>query len=169
MKKLLIVVCASLLSACASQSAYMAADGSRDYGYSENQLTENRYRVHFKGNGRTGSDEVKDMALLRAAELTLLNDYDWFRVVNQETDQQTSTTQQASTTLGPNQRVFTDCGLLGCTTTVTPAYTGVQVVSTRDIDRYNTSIEIVMGKGELEDSTAAYNALEIRNSLAQRY
>ena len=74
MKKLLVVLCASLLSACASQSAYLAADGSRDSGYSENQLTENRYRVHFRGNSRTASTEVQDMALLRAAELTLLNE-----------------------------------------------------------------------------------------------
>ena len=39
----------------------------------------------------------------------------------------------------------------------------------REQDRYTTSIEIVMGDGDLEDPTSAYDASELRRSLSARY
>lgn len=168
MKKLMIVVSAFYLVACSSPSSYVEADSSRDFGYTESRLTDNRYRVSYKGNANTTSDEVKDMALLRAAEVTLLNNYDWFRVVTQESTE--STTSTPATVSGSNARqVVRDCGPLGCTTTITPAYTGTEIVTVRELDHYATSIEIVMGDGELADPTAAYDASELRNTLARRY
>jgi hypothetical protein len=168
MKKLLIFFCMSYLYACGSSSPYVEAGNARDYGYSESRITDNRYRVSFRGDVNTTGDEVKDMALLRAAEITLLNDYDWFRVLTQETQQDAVGAPVAVTQSGPRQ-VFRDCGPLGCTTTVTPAYTGANVVALRDSDRYTTSIEIVMGDGNLDDPTSAYDAAELRRSLAVRY
>ena len=166
MKKLLIFACIVLLSGCGS-SRY--DDGLRDPGYSESRITDNRYRINYSGDVRDTSDEVKDKALLRAAELTLRNDYDWFRVVNQETQQNTTTTPVTTTTTSPTQQVVRDCGPLGCTTTVTPAYTGTQIVTSREQDRFSTSLEIVMGDGRLDDPTTAYDASELRRSLAERY
>jgi hypothetical protein len=169
MNKLLLIVATLCLCACASRSPYAEATGARDYGYSETRLTDNRYRISFRGNANTSQDEVKDMALLRASELTLLNDYDWFRVVDQDTDETGTATVFPSTSVGPAQRVYRDCGPLGCTTTVAPAYSGMQIVTVRELDRYTTSIEIVMGNGDLIDPTTAYDAAEIRSSLAGRY
>lgn len=82
MKKLLAAMALISLVACGSSGPYTQARSEGDYGYLENRITENRYRVSFRGNAGTTSDQVKDMALLRAAELTLLNNYDWFRVVS---------------------------------------------------------------------------------------
>jgi len=169
MKKLLIFFCMTWLYACGSSSPYLEADGARDFGYSESRITDNRYRVTFKGDADTTSDQVKDMALLRAAEITLLNDYDWFRVLTQETQQDSTGTPVTTTTRGPTQQVFRDCGPLGCTTTITPAYTGADVVTVRELDRYTTSIEIVMGDGNLDDPTTAYDASELRRNLSARY
>ena len=168
MNKLFLIMCMTWLYACGSSSPYMEADGSRDFGYTESRITDNRYRVTFKGNSNTTGDEVKDMALLRAAEITLLNNYDWFRVLTQET-QQDSTDTPVATTRGPTQQVFRDCGPRGCTTTVTPAYTGTEVVTIRELDRYTTSIEIVMGDDNLDDPTSAYDAAELRRNLSARY
>lgn len=158
-----------LLAACATQTHYSSANSDGSYGYSDSRITENRYRVSFKGNTRTSSNEVKDMALLRAAELTLLNDYDWFRVVSQDTQQNVTTTPETSARLSTGSRVYRDCGLLGCTTTVSPAYSGAEVITRREVDRYTTSIEIVMGKGELEDQTSAYDAAQLRRNLEPRF
>ena len=71
------------LAACASQPAYRAAENG-GYGYSETKLTDTQYRVYFKGKG---SDKTKamDYAMLRAAEVTLNEGYDWFVVANRET------------------------------------------------------------------------------------
>jgi len=167
MKKLLSILAVFSLVACASQTSYVAATGERDYGYSENPITDNRYRVSFRGNTNTTDDEVKDMALLRASELTLLNNYDWFRVVSQQTDEQQLGTAVATAAGGP-PTTYRSCGALGCTTTVMPSEPTV-IVGDDGRNRYETSIEIVMGDGRVEDPTTVYDASEIRRSLRSRY
>jgi len=39
----------------------------------------------------------------------------------------------------------------------------------RETDSYSTSIEIVMGKGDLTDQTSAYDAAQLRNNLMGRF
>lgn len=77
------------LAACASSpTPYRSA--SDGFGYREQQLESNRYRVSFAGNAATGLDTVRDYALFRAAELTVATGHDYFRVVNQSTDTRSS-------------------------------------------------------------------------------
>jgi len=82
-------LCAALLllglAACASAPTpyRAAADG---FGYSDQQIETNRYRVSFAGNSATGLDAVRDYALYRAAELTLANGDDYFKVVDRNTE-----------------------------------------------------------------------------------
>lgn len=170
MKKLLLIVSVMSLYACGSSSQYVTG-GSEGLGSStESRLTDDRYRVTFIGDEDATSDQVKDLALMRAAEITLANEYDWFRVVSQQTEESTTATPATVTTTAPTQQVTTrDCGAFGCTTTITPAYTGTQIVTVREEDRYTTSIEIVMGDGNLRDPTVAYDARELHNSLTRRY
>jgi hypothetical protein len=81
-----------------------------------------------------------------------------------------TTTPTTVTTTNPQTVTTTtrDCGPLGCTTTITPAYTGTQVVAIREEDRFTTSIEVVMGDGSLRDPTVAYDAEELHDSLTRR-
>jgi hypothetical protein len=73
------------LVACASApTPYRAA--SDGLGYRDQQLESNRYRVSFSGNAATELDAVQDYALYRAAELTLANGDDYFRVVDRHTE-----------------------------------------------------------------------------------
>ena len=53
-------------------------------GYDELRLSENTYRVSVRGNGFTSKERAGDIALLRAAELTLGAGYDRFAVVGGE-------------------------------------------------------------------------------------
>jgi len=169
MKKLLLFISIAALTACGTSDPYVGGEGAGLGSFTESRLTEDRYRVTFIGEPNATADQVKDLALLRAAEITLANDYDWFRVVNQETQEQTTVQPSTVTTTGPVQQVTRDCGPLGCTTTVTPSYTGTQVVTVQENDRYTTSIEFVMGDGNLRDPTVAYNADELHESLTRRY
>lgn len=171
MKRLLAILVTGSLVACASNdnSQYVRALEEDGYGYSESQITDNRYRVNFNGNSTTTSNEVKDMALLRAAELTRLNDYDWFRVMNQELTEDSTERTSVSTGLPAGRDVYRSCGLFGCTTTVSPAYSTIDITTRPGNDVFSTSIEIVMGAGEVEDRTAVYDASELYAFLSDKY
>ncbi|MFA7556018.1 MAG: hypothetical protein WCY88_17370 [Spongiibacteraceae bacterium] len=53
------------------------------YGYSETEISTNRYCVDYKARSHSAG-KAKNYALLRAAELTLEKGYDWFVVVDRE-------------------------------------------------------------------------------------
>ncbi|MDI6623510.1 MAG: hypothetical protein QME55_02165 [Brevundimonas sp.] len=57
-------------------------------GYSEVRLSQDRYRVTFSGDAFTSRDRVEGYLLFRSAELTLQQGYDWFRVVDRETERE---------------------------------------------------------------------------------
>jgi len=79
---------AMLLSSCMTPTPYQPeVRGQRIHGgYSEEQLGDNRYRVSFDGNTLTSRERVESYLLYRAAELTLQNGFDWFRIVDRETE-----------------------------------------------------------------------------------
>jgi hypothetical protein len=88
MKPLLaLALSAALLSACATAAPtlYAPQTAPRGAGYSEYRLEAGRYRVTFQGNPGAPVNQVSDYALLRAAELTLRDGYDWFRVADRMT------------------------------------------------------------------------------------
>lgn len=69
------------LGACTTApTAYQAANGG--FGYDEQQIEDNRYRVSFAGNEATPRQTVENMLLYRAAELTLARGDDYFTVVD---------------------------------------------------------------------------------------
>lgn len=80
---------ALLLAGCASQSVYTPA-ASGDLGYRETRIENNRWRVSFTGGADLSSPRIADLALRRAAEVTLENGYDWFEVVHDSRDQRGS-------------------------------------------------------------------------------
>jgi len=77
------------LGGCASASTpYQPRSSASEIegGYSDQKLTEGRYRVTFAGNRLTSRETVEGYLLFRAAELTLAEGYDWFVVVDREMD-----------------------------------------------------------------------------------
>jgi hypothetical protein len=74
------------LAACASETRYQPAEEPGDYGYREEQIESDRWRVSFRGNSMTDLESVERALLYRAAELTLQQGYDWFRIVDRDTE-----------------------------------------------------------------------------------
>jgi hypothetical protein len=76
------------LSSCATSTPYQPeTPGQRIHGgYSEQRLGDNRFRVTFDGNTMTSRERVEGYMLYRAAELTVQNGYEWFRVVDRLTE-----------------------------------------------------------------------------------
>lgn len=83
MKRLLIPALAALsLSACATPqpTVYQPAASAGAVGYSEYRIEPGRYRITFRGGRGAPPERVADLALRRAADLTLADGYDWFEV-----------------------------------------------------------------------------------------
>ena len=77
------------LGGCSSMSTpYQPVSASNPVsgGYSEMRLAKDRYRVTFSGNDLTSRDKVEGYLLYRAAELTLQEGYDWFSIIERETE-----------------------------------------------------------------------------------
>src|SRR5205085_7199489 len=65
-----------VLAGCETTGAYRPPP----VGYSEQELEPGRLRVTYRGTSRMNDAEVRDRALLRAAEATLMRGGDWFTV-----------------------------------------------------------------------------------------
>lgn len=60
------------------------------YGYSQQQIEGNRYRVSFSGNSFTSRNTVENYVLYRAAEIAQAQDGEHFVVVSRDTEANTS-------------------------------------------------------------------------------
>jgi len=124
------------LAAC-STSPYRPADG-RGFGYSERQLSNDQFRIHFRAMG-DNTTQALDYAMLRASELTLINGYDWFDIANRDTlvDRQPIPGDQSASRFA----------------------TGLKEIE--------VIMEIHMGKGIRPDSRISYDAREVFERLQQ--
>ncbi|MGH8460103.1 MAG: CC0125/CC1285 family lipoprotein [Stenotrophobium sp.] len=163
----------TLLAGCATQTPYQPAEKIGAEGYTETQLTANRYRVTFVGNAETPAETVKDYALLRAGELTLQKGYDWFQLANRDNDKKQGSTGTVDTGFGfPGQTsVYQSCGLLRCNTTVIdqPGFgADFGTVTTAENPSYSSSLEVVMGRNPMPDSVESYDARQLVTTLRAR-
>lgn len=76
-----------ILGACAKPTPYQPAFNG--YGFSEQRIEDNRFRINFHGNSVTPQQVVEDYMLYRAAEITRANGYDYFEIADKETDKDT--------------------------------------------------------------------------------
>ncbi|MBW7895673.1 MAG: hypothetical protein H3C27_11210 [Opitutaceae bacterium] len=92
------LVISLLLTGCATSYQSSGFTG----GYSETKLAPDVVRVVFHGNGYTRQERAQDLALLRAAELTLEAGCSYFVVIskNSDTKAQSFTTAGTSHTTG---------------------------------------------------------------------
>ncbi|MDH3472417.1 MAG: hypothetical protein OEM59_01895 [Rhodospirillales bacterium] len=81
-----LLVLGLLLAACAlPPTPYQPAEGSR-YGYSEEQIDAETWRVRFAGNSVTERAVVEDYVLYRAAELAVAQGADGFVVLMEDVE-----------------------------------------------------------------------------------
>jgi len=88
-----LLIAGALLAACATPTPYQQAGqaGGSVYGYTEQAIERDRYRITFAGNSLTQRETVETYLLYRAAELTRERGYNHFTVVQRATDEDTRT------------------------------------------------------------------------------
>jgi hypothetical protein len=164
MKRLVILTVAAAglaLSACASLAPYGPQVGPGGQGYVEQRIESNRFRVTYNGVGAPGP--VADYALLRAAELTLAQGYDWFEVVQRWTDGRLDSAGGLRPSIGVGYGSSSYGGRYGG---YRSSGVGVGVgLNFSGPSPTSTTLEVVMGDGARPDRPNAYDARGVRDSL----
>jgi hypothetical protein len=145
---LLVVLMGAWLAGCATPTPYQPAAGG--FGYAEQQIENNRYRVTFAGNSVTSRDTVQNYLLYRAAELTVEHHHDYFTVVNQDVERSTAYQGTGFDHFGFHR--WHDFG--------------PSDYSAYPIDSYTAFADIVMGDGEKpKGDVNSYDARDVKRRL----
>ncbi len=153
-------VVAVLLAACATATPYQPVRNG--YGYAEQRLEADRYRVSFFGNKHTAYDAVADYMLFRAAEITLDNGYDHFVVTDRSTQGQQQAGGGPSVGLGLGGFRFGGSGGFGISV-------GTRTGIGSGGDAYRATADIQLRKGpKPADDVQAFDARAVKANLAAR-
>lgn len=151
------------LAACTTPTYYQpvnpAASARVAVGFSEYRIEPGRYRVTFRGGSGAPANLVSDYALLRAAEITLRDGYDWFRVVDRYAE-------RTGSGGGPRISLGTGTSSYGRHSAV-----GVGIGTSFDLGggpAHAQTIEIMMGRGAKPADADHYDARGVSSALAPR-
>ena len=163
MKRLTLLTLAAsalALTACASLAPYGPQAGPNGQGYAEQRIESNRFRVTYRGVGAPGP--VADMALLRAADLTVQTGFDWFEVTQRWTDGRRDSAGgvRPSVSIGAGSSRYGRYSSSGVGVGVGLNLSGPQPTS--------TALEVVMGNGPRPDRPEAYDARDVQMTLRGR-
>ncbi|MET0293388.1 MAG: hypothetical protein ABW042_00100 [Phenylobacterium sp.] len=161
MKRLLVAALAALsLAACATApTVYQPAAGPSAVGYSELRIEPGRYRIIFRGGRGAPAEQVADYALLRAADLTLAEGYDWF-LVSDRFVQQEGYGSGSSVSVGA-----------GGSNWGHHSGVGLGVGTSFDLSggpAFSQTLEVVMGRGAPPSTGDVYDAREVRRTVGPR-
>lgn len=143
------------LAACATPTVYAPATAPGALGFSETPLETNRWRVTFRGGTDAGPQRAYDLALRRAAELTVAQRNDWFEVVDRRTDVAPGS---GPFSIGLGGGSFGRGGGLGGGVGTNLGGPGTQSTVT---------LEVLMGRGP-KTSATAYDARQLIDSMTGR-
>lgn len=157
MKHVLLIPALALMAACATTPAYGPAKSAKAEGYLSQQIEQGRHRISY-----TDRDPVRarNMALLRAAEITLSEGKDWFEITNESSDSEASRAGNGGTSVS----IGGSAGSGG--------YSGVGLgigigipLGGGGSGKFTQNIEIVTGSGPKPDKAEAYDARSVDMNL----
>lgn len=179
----LIVVGAlsAVLAACATATPYqpLQRSGTTTGGWSESRVEADRFRITFAGNSLTDRETVEGYLLFRAAELTVQNGYDGFKVADRDTDKKVRTVVDSDPFYRPWYGVYglwrpswrfygRGYGWRGWDPFWGDPFWNDRV-DVRTIERYEAAAEILMFKGpKAEGDPQAFDARAVIENLKPR-
>jgi hypothetical protein len=157
------------LGACATTAPpppYTAAPTSAALGYSETQIESNRYFVNYRAPSGAEVSVLQDYALLRAAELTLANNREWFWVDRRTTDQPMSSSSYGGSSVG----IGIGGGSWGRRSGASVGVgINVPLGGRPSAERARSAtLEIRFGEGAKPDDPNAYDARSVQTNLRSR-
>ncbi len=159
---LVLATSALALTACASLAPYGPAASPSGQGFAEQRIESDRYRVSYRGVGAPGP--VADRALLRAAQLTTEQGYDWFEVTQRYIDGRPDSAGGVRPSLGIGASSSSYGG--GRYGGFSSSGVGVGVgLNFSGPSPTSTVLEVRLGRGAKPDRVEAYDAREVQDAL----
>lgn len=145
---------AVLATSCATPTPYQPERNG--YGYSEQMIEGDRFRIRFAGNGSTSLEAVRNAMLYRAAELTLERGGDYFVLLD-------SSAEGMQQDRGPTVGIGLGGIHIG-------GHTGISIGigTSTDLDKtaYAAAADIRIRQGvKPADDDQAYDARAVKNNL----
>jgi hypothetical protein len=162
LRNVIFIVAATVLAACATTPVYAPAARPGGAGFTETQIENNRYFVTYRAGGAIEQTRLYDYALLRAADLTIANQRDWFWVDRESMDA-TRGRSGPSVGVGIGGGSFGGRGGVGASVGVNfPLGGGGGARATA------ATLEIRFGEGVKPDAPNAYDAHAVAANLRAR-
>ena len=166
------------LTACETATPYqpLRPGASDSGGYSDYRIDSSHWRVTFKGNSLTSRETVEKYLLYRTAELTIEQGFDWFDTTDRHTERNTNyygdTDPFYRSGFGlaygwgwrPSWRYYGGYGWRGWDPWGGSPFWANQI-DIREVNRYEASTEVVLGKGPAPDGRRVFNASEVAANL----
>ncbi len=150
-RTLLALACLALAECAGTPTVYGPAAKPSAAGYHEQRIESERYRITFRANADIKARGAEDNALRRAAEITVRDGYDWFRIVNRATE-----------LVGGRQGGGTSVGVGGSGVSYGSGVgVGVGFDHSPDSRQWDSPLEILLGKGSKPSDPDAYDARSI--------
>ncbi|MEL7031609.1 MAG: hypothetical protein AAGL97_04395 [Pseudomonadota bacterium] len=157
---IIAAISALLIVGCASTPIYERAEDLNDFGYSDQKIEENRYRVSYNGDASTPRAMVENYLLYRMSEITLEQDYDYFKVIDTDTECHTeyeTLGDQPCTRANASAPMFPYCGF---------GYVCNPSQTIRETKRYEAVASITLHNGEKPaEDPHAFSALAVQENL----
>lgn len=143
----------ALAGCAANPTPYQPA--ANGYGFSDQQIEGDRFRVTFAGNSATSLDTVRNYMLYRAAEVTVESGHDYFVVVDQNTQSSTTYRGTGSVPFGFGTGFRNNAGF----------GVGFSSFSAYPDDSFTSWADIVVGSGAKPSDLNAYDAHDVLRQL----
>lgn len=158
-----LILSFAALSACATGPTPYGPSPNGALGFENTKIESDRFRVKYTARSE---EEARNFALLRAAQLTAENGYDWFEVVGGNMSGDPEAGRRIGTSVGVG--VGSGYGRRGYRGSSSSVGVGINIndaVAAFRGPKVTSAIEIIMGRGERPDRISAYNAAQVQQNI----
>jgi hypothetical protein len=148
---ILILPVIAMLTACASTPTLYAPASGDGHGYSQQRIEQDRFHIRFAAGSDMDIREAEDMALLRAAQVTLEEGGDWFIVVSRTREGNDRNPVQVGGSVGQS---YGSRGRSGSSI-------GLGIHFDTDAGEKTATLEILIRTGQRDGNPDAYDARQV--------